>query len=150
MAEGKIKYRDRFYAIDVPLPADKITGLVPAGFAQTASVTVQNFPFLLKRIGHAVIGPNMIVSVPITSHADVSQDGQYRIRIRANEKNFMNVPIQALAGFGGGQFSQPIDLEAPIEFSPNDTISVDVVNDVPRLAGITIQVVFEGVEPYEA
>lgn len=150
MAGEKIKYRDRFYAVDVPLPADRVTGILAAGTAQTASVTVQNFPFLLKRVGHAIVGPNMLVNVGIVTHADVSQDGQYRIRVRANEKNFMNVPIQALAGFGGGQFSQPIDLEAPIEFAPNDTIAVDVVNDVQRLAGISIQIVFEGVEPYEA
>jgi len=149
MAGEKVKYRDRFYSVKVTLPVDSVTGVVPAGLSVTASRTVQNFPFLLKRVGHAIVGPNNLVNVGIVTHADVSQDGQYSIRFRANEKNYMDDPIQALAGFGGGQFSQPIDLEAPIEFAPNDSIAVDVINDVVRLAGIVVQVVFEGVEPYE-
>lgn len=143
-----MKYRDRFYAVDVTLPADA-TGVLPAGTTATVSVTVQNFPFLAKRLGHAIIGPNNIVAPPAIP-ADYSQDGQYRIRMRSNEKNYMNIPISALAGFGGGQFSQPIDFEAPIEFAPNDTIAFDVINDIRRQAGIVIQVIVEGVEPYEA
>lgn len=141
-------YRDKFYAVNATLPKNDPTGLLP-GTAVTASVTVQNVPFIAKRLLHAIIGPNLLVNLPPSAIADYSQDGQYRIRIRKNDYNYMNIPISALAGFGGGQFSQPIDLAAPIEFKPNDTIAFEVVNDVLRLGGIVIQVGLEGVEPYE-
>lgn len=141
-------YRDKFYVVDITLPKNDPTGLL-AGTTVTASVTVQNVPFIAKRCLHAIIGANLLVNNPPTALADYSQDGQYRIRFRKNDFNYMNAPVSALAGFGGGQFSQPIDLAAPIEFRPNDTIAFEVTNDVLRLGGITIQVGLEGVEPYE-
>lgn len=145
-----MKYRDRFYVVNMTIPESAPGAGMLAGAGQTGSVTIQNFPFYAKRVGHAILGPNQVVNVGITTHNDISQDGQYAIRIRANEKSFMNAPVSALGGFGGGQFSQPIDLEAPIAFNPNDTVAVDVFTTIDRKAGVTIQVILEGVEPYEA
>lgn len=133
----------------IPFPADP-GGTVPAGRVETGSITIQNFPFLMKRVGHAIVGPNAVVNPGIVAHADVSQDGQYQIRFRTDDRNYMNEPISALGAFGGGQFSQIVDLPAPVELEPKVTLAVDVINNVPRQAGITIQVIFEGVEPYEA
>jgi hypothetical protein len=144
-----MRYRSRFYAVTVPLPADA-GGVLQAGTTATGQVTVQNFPFLMKRIGHAIIGPNGVVNAGITVHADVSQDGQYNIKFRTDDRNYMNEPVSALGAFGGGQFSQIVDLPAPIEIEPKVTIAVDVTTTITRQQGISVQVIFEGVEPYEA
>ncbi len=148
MPEKSELYRDKFYAVNITLPKNDPSGLL-AGTTVVASVTVQNVPFIAKRLLHAILGANKLVADPPVAIADFSQDGQYRIRFRKNDFNYMNTPISSLAGFGGGQFSQPIDLAAPIEFKPNDTIAFEVTNDVLRLGGIVIQVGLEGVEPYE-
>jgi hypothetical protein len=135
--------------VTIPLPADP-GGVLPAGRSETAQITIQNFPFLMKRIGHAILGPNGVVQPGILALADVSQDGQYTIRFRTDERNYMNEPLSALGAFGGGQFSQIVDLPAPIELDPKVTIAVDVATTIERQQGINIQVIFEGVEPYEA
>lgn len=144
-----MRYRSRFYSVSVPLPADA-SGILQAGTSVTAQVTIQNFPFLVKRIGHAIIGPNGVVNAGIVTASDVTQDGQYSIRFRTDERNFMNEPLSSLGTFGGGQFSQIVDLPAPIELEPKVTIAVDVATLIQRQQGITVQVIFEGVEPYEA
>lgn len=144
-----MRYRSRFYSVSVPLPADA-SGILQAGTSVTAQVTIQNFPFLVKRIGHAIIGPNGVVNPGIVTASDVTQDGQYSIRFRTDERNFMNEPLSSLGTFGGGQFSQIVDLPAPIELEPKVTIAVDVATLIQRQQGITVQVIFEGVEPYEA
>lgn len=144
-----MRYRARFYSVTIPIPADPGGG-IPAGKSETAQVTIQNFPFLVKRIGHAILGPNAVVNPGIVNPSDVSQDGQYTIRFRTDERNYMDAPLSGLAAFGGGQFSQIVDLPAPIELEPKTTIAVDVATTIARQAGITIQVIFQGVEPYEA
>ncbi len=144
-----MRYRSRFYSVTVPLPADA-GGILQAGTSATAQVTIQNFPFLVKRIGHAIIGPNGVANPGIVNFNDVAQDGQYTIRFRTDERNYMNEPLSSLGTFGGGQFSQIVDLPAPIELDPKVTIAVDVATTIVRKQGISVQVIFEGVEPYEA
>lgn len=143
------RYRSRFYAVNVPIPLPDPPNPMPAGTGNTASVTVQNYPFLMKRVGHAIIGRNQVLAGPITGLADVSQDGQYTVRFRTDSSNYMNVPLSALAAFGGGQFSQIVDLPAPIELKPKETIIVEVSTSIPRQLGIEVQIIFEGVEPYD-
>lgn len=144
-----MRYRSRFYSVSVPLPADA-GGTLQAGTSVTAQVTIQNFPFLIKRIGHGILGPNGVINPGIVNFADVTQDGQYTIRFRTDERNYMNEPLSAVGTFGGGQFSQIVDLPAPIELEPKVTIAVDVATTITRKQGISVQVIFEGVEPYEA
>jgi len=144
-----MRYRTRFYAVTIPIPHDA-SGKVPVGTSATGQVTVQNFPFLLKRVGHAVIGPNGVVNAGIVNATDVSQDGQYNVRFRTDDRNYMNEPLNALGAYGGGQFSQIVDLPAPIEIAPMVTIAVDVQTTIERQQGISVQVIFSGVEPYEA
>lgn len=144
-----MRYRARFYSVTIPLPADA-GGLLPAGKSETGQVTIQNFPFLMKRVCHGIIGPNGVVQPGIVIHNDVTQDGAYTIRFRTDERNYMNEPLLAVAAFGGGQFAEPLDLPAPIELDPKTTIAVDVASTITRQQGIQVQVIFEGVEPYEA
>ena len=133
----------------MPLPADA-GGVLPAGRSETVQVTIQNFPFLVKRVCHGIEGANGVIQPGIVNPADVIQDGQYTIRFRTDERNYMNEPLLSVAAFGGGQFSQPLDLPAPIELDPKTTIAVDVATTIERQQGINVNVIFEGVEPYEA
>lgn len=146
---GEKKYRSRFYSVIVALTPDKGSPL-NEGFSNEASVTIQNFPFLMERLGHGIVGENHILNAgPITAHADVGQDGQYLIRFRTDDKNYMDNPLLGTAAFGNGQGVPPIDLPAPIELQPKTTLIVEIVNAVERKTGIKVQVVFHGVEPYE-
>lgn len=142
---GVKSYQDRIYSVLITLPL--VGGVVAAGAIGAGSVTVQNFPFLCKRITHAIVGPNgLVLPVALGSY---QQDGQYRIRFRTDTHNYMNEPVQAIAGFGGGQFMPFLDLSAPVEMSPKETIQFDIINDAPRGSEVTIQIVCHGVEPIE-
>lgn len=147
MAEKR--YYERLYAVNILIPADPVAPFnIVAGAMNSGSVTIQNYPFLIKRVSHAIVGYNGLVAPPALGA--VTQDGAYRIRFRTNERNYMNEALQAIGAFGGGQFSQPIDLSAPIEMAPKETIQVDLINDTLRQnqGGLTVQVIFSGVEPW--
>jgi len=148
---GEVKrYETRFWSCDVAIVPPVPGQPMPAGTEGKASITIQNFPFLMKRVGHAIIGPNHVIDPDPggQSIAGVAQDGQYRVQFRTDKRNWMNAPLAAVAAFGGGQFSTIIDFPAPIELNPKETISVQVFSDVVRQAGIVVQVVFTGLEPY--
>jgi len=143
------RFRQRFYSVPVALTPDKGAKLA-AGFKNEGSVTIQNFPFLLERVGHGIVGDNHLFTAgAATSAQDVAQDGQYLIRFRTDDKNYMDNPLLGTAAFGNGQGVPPIDLNSPIEMTPKTTLVVEVINSIERQAGIVIQVVFHGSEPYE-
>lgn len=147
MEQDKPKYTERFYATSIELPAVP-GGTVPAGVRNDGSITLQNRPFIAKRVRTAIIGPNQIVG-GLAGIDDVFQDGQYFISWKTQNRNFMNQPILVAASFQDVAGQKGQEFIAPMPLDPKDVLEITLVNAIVRQFGINIQVVFEGVEPFD-
>jgi len=143
------KTKQRWYAVDVTIPAPTVGGPLPPGVTGRGTVVVENFPFLMTRVGTCIIGPNQLGPGGAPDLGAVTQDGQYNVNFRTDHDNYMNVPLNAIAGFGSAQLGAIFDFDAPIELRPKQSIVVEVTNTVDRAAGIVVQVVFHGIEPQQ-
>ena len=142
---GKI-YRPRFYGALVPL-ATQHPGILPVGIVGRTSLTINNFPFLFKRWRAAIVGDNQI-AVPTPAAVDLFQDGQFSIRWYLDNDQYMNEPmIAAMFVDPQGRPGATLEMLAPIEVQPKETIHVEIMNLIPRAAGINVDFVAEGVEP---
>lgn len=136
------KYKPRFYAVVVTIPADPGPTL-PPGKADGGSFTVVNVPFVATRMTSAIVGDNQLAAfVPVTA---IIQDGQYAIEFRTDQHNFQSEPIMAAAFHGNpGGF---IDFPCPVELAPKVAVSIRVMNLITRQDALRVQVVFHGIEP---
>jgi len=141
------KTKQRWYAVDVTIPAPTVGGPLPPGVVGRGTVVIENFPFLMTRVGTVIMGPNQLGPGGAPDLGSVTQDGQYTINFRTDHDNYMNIPLNAIAGFGSAQLGAIFDFDAPIELLPKQSIVVEVMNTVDRAAGIVVQVVFHGIEP---
>lgn len=140
------KLRPRFYTANISI-ATQPPGVVPAGTMGRGSITVNNYPFFLKRFRAAILGANQI-AVPTPIPSDFFQDGQFTLLWYIDNDQYMNTPMHA------GAFVDPtgrpgcvIDLLAPIPVKPKQTLQIELMTIIQRVAGINIQCIFEGVEP---
>jgi hypothetical protein len=145
----KPKFTERFYATTVELAVvPGGAGTLAAGIRGEGSITLQNRPFLAKRMRTAIVGPNQIVG-GLTDIQDIFQDGQYLLTFKTQSRNFMNQPILVAGMFQDVTGQRGGDFIAPIPMDPKDVIEIEITNAILRQAGINIQVVFEGVEPLD-
>jgi len=138
------KYKNRKYAITVSLPVDQ-TAVCPVGSQNGGSVTIVNFPFILKRITHGIVGDNHIGVASLVP--TIYQDGQYTLTWRTDQHNYESEPLLCQAGYGTDY--DHLALETPEELAPKTTITIQVVNQIQRTAATTIQFIFHGLEPIE-
>jgi len=141
------KFKQRWYAVNVTIPAPTVGGPLPPGALGRGTVVIENFPFLMTRVGTVILGPNELGAGGAPDLGAVTQDGQYSVNFRTDHDNYMNIPLNAIAGFGSAQLGAIFDFDAPIELQPKQSVVVEVINTVDRAAGIVVQVVFHGIEP---
>jgi len=138
--------RPRFYSCVVPL-AVQPPGIVPVGTMGRASITVNNFPFFFKRWRAAIVGYNQIAA-PTPAAIDVFQDGQFSVLWYVDNDQFMNLPLLAAAFVDPtGRPGSVLEMLAPIPLEPKQSIQIEIMNLIPRAAGININWIAEGVEP---
>lgn len=139
---GKQKYKNRFYEISVQLPVTAIPD-IPVGTQESGSVNIVNFPFILTRITHGIIGHGQIIA----GAAGLIQDGQYDLEVRTDQRNYQTAPISSFLMAGSGD--DWLDLPTPEELAPKTTVTIKVINTYLRAVGgvLNVQIVLHGLEP---
>ena len=115
------RWRPMYYGVEIGVP------VALDGMAQ-GSITLNNQPFVLTKITHAIVG---CTAVPDTT--GLYQDGQYTIEFRDEQSNYQNMPIQADALLGSVRVGQFQDLPYPIPFAGNRTLTFRIVNRCLRV-----------------
>lgn len=137
------RWRPQFY----PVTVECDTNVDGTG---KATVTLNNQPFILQRITHAILG-NTLGAGSAAPAVDWEQDGQYLVSWRDDSTTYQPVSGQADAMFGSVRTGNFQDLPAPVVYPESKTITIEVTNLVDRsLTGDTFKIMFilHGVEQW--
>lgn len=139
----KQKYKNRFYEMNATLPVSAVPD-IPVGASNSPSVNIVNFPFILTRITHAIIGPNQLIAALPNN---LLQDGQYNLEMRTDQYNYQTAPINAVLMCGSAD--DWLELPTPEELAPKTTVTIIVTNTILRPVGgvLNVQIVLHGLEP---
>jgi len=91
------------------------------------SVTMNNQPFLLTRITHAIVGPTYDWAT-----TGWYQDGQYLVAFKDDNIVYQNNPIMSEAFFGANRTGHYLDFRFPIMYAGRRTVSFEVTNTYLR------------------
>lgn len=140
------KYKPRWYTVNVAVNIDA-SGVVPPGATNTGSITIQNVPFILRRVTAANLGPsNLNPPPPLTAWAEIVPEF-WAVSMRTDSHVYMSNPTVVVAAFG--TVFDFLDCPSPVELQPKATVTFDVENLAERIALTTLQLVLHGVEPAE-
>lgn len=146
-----MKAKPRYYPINVTIGQVGITPTpVDAGRSGTGSCTVQDVPFLMKRITFGLLSYNGLIdpnSSPVAPFVAIVPDGLWLIEFKSDNHVYAAEPIQISAAFGSGLGFYWLDLPSPVELRPKSTITVTLTTQIARVHAVAVQVLLHGVEP---
>lgn len=93
----------------------------------TGAINLNNQPYILTEISHAIIG---CTGDPATG---LYQDGQYTILFKDEQTVYQNQPIQADMLYGSVRVGHSKPLPFPIPFAGNKVLTFEVVNRCLRV-----------------
>lgn len=129
------KYKPKYYVIDA------ITGALQDNTG-SGNVTIDNQPFIATQI-----------TVGIKEEDDDAQDGNFYIRLRDQNRYYQDDFARPTLMFGSPfNSSQVIPLQVELVYQGSTTITLDVINPIPRTYPddkFTIQAVLIGFERWE-
>lgn len=142
-----MKAKPRWYPVNITV--GEPPGPVPLGTSGKGSVTVQDVPFILKRITHALLTLNGLFPPPPdpTAILGAIPDGLWTITLKTDTHVYMAEPIALTAAFGSAIGFDWLELPSPVEIAPKTTFSVELTTQVPRLFPVGLQIVLAGAEP---
>lgn len=135
--------KPRFYQVSITI--GKGTNPVTSGEKGLQSVTIQNVPFICKRISWQLISPNGLA--PAANPLSLIPDGYFNLIWRTDSHVYATEPTAINAMLGNPLNTRPIDLPSPVELKPKATATFEAFTQVARLYPVTIQLVLAGVEP---
>jgi len=115
------QYKPMWYGVEIDVP------VLLNGRGQ-GSISINNQPFLLYRITHAIIGPTFDWQT-----TGWYQDDQYSIEFRDENSNYQNIPIMSAMMFGSAREGRYMDFAIPLAYSGNKTLSFTVTNRYLRV-----------------
>jgi hypothetical protein len=139
-----IRAKPRFYTL--PITVGQGIGPIPAGTTGRASVTIQDLPFILKRITWAYLTLNGLAPAPI----GLIPDGFYYFSFKTDNHVYSLEPVALNAAFGSGFGFQWLDLPSPVELRPKTTFQGELTTGLARTIPTTLQFVLAGMEPDQA
>lgn len=127
-------YRPMYYTVDVEIGAN-------AGDEEKGQIAINDRPFLIQRITHQIVA----AGVPFFL---LLQDGLYRIdwSLYEQKRFWKGATPNAVAAYGNARTGIFLDLPSPVSVIGNETIHVNMQNQVDRGEPITVQVQFQGIE----
>ena len=137
-------YKPRWYPIAVVFNPD-LTGVVPVGQPQQGSTTIQNVPFILRRITAGNIGPSNLVAPPPLSPFDTILPDQYAVSWRTDSHVYVAAQAPLVALFGS--IFDWLENPSPVELPPKTVVTFDVTNLQIRSDVTTLAFILHGVEP---
>jgi hypothetical protein len=149
--EAIIRAKPRFYTI--PVTVGKPAAPVLAGDIGRASVTIQDLPFILKKITWCLLSFNGLLPFPtdpISGLVSLIPDGHFMISFKTDNHVYSLEPIQIAAAFGSGFGFQWQDLPSPVELRPKTTFTVELTTMLDRHYPVTVQLLLHGMEPDQA
>jgi hypothetical protein len=141
MLPQRFRAKPRWY--DIAITIGQGIGALLAGAVGKASVTIQDVPFLLKRITWAMTSLNGWAPLPF----GLIPDGFFQIQIKTDNHTYMLDPISINAAFGTGFGFFWMDLPSPVELRPKTTVTFELTTLIPRTAPVSLQFVLHGAEP---
>jgi len=115
------QYKPMWYGVEIDVPvADNGVG--------EGSINLNNQPFLMYRLTHAIIGATYDW---LTTGRE--QDDQYTIEFRDENSNYQNIPIMAALLYGSAREGRYVDFAIPLAYSGNRTIHFRVINRHTRV-----------------
>jgi len=141
-----MKSKPRWYPI--PVTVGSPPGPVLAGTPGKGAVTIQDVPFILRRITWGMATGNGLFN-PIGPLAILAAipDGLFLITIKTDTHVYMAEPCVLSAAFGSGLGFDWIALPSPVEIAPKTTVSVELTTQIDRIYPVGIQILLHGAEP---
>ncbi len=141
-----MKAKPRWYPVNITVGTPP--GPVPAGTSGKGSVTVQDVPFILRRITHGLTTYNGLFAIgdPLFL-LSVIPDGLWTITLKTDTHVYMAEPCVIQAAFGSAIGFDWLDLASPVEIAPKTTFSVEIATQVPRFFPVGLQILLHGSEP---
>lgn len=115
------RYKPMWYGVEIDVPIE----LDGEG---RGSITLNNQPFLLYRITHAIIGATYDW---LTTGR--YQDDQYKIEFRDENSNYQNIPMMSALLYGSAREGKYLDFAIPLAYSGTRTIHFRVINNYARV-----------------
>lgn len=127
-------YQPQFYTAKIEIGAN-------IGDEEAGQVAINDRPFLIQRITHQITS----AGVPFFL---LLQDGLYSIdwSLYEQKRFWKGSAPSALAAFGNARTGIFMDLPSPVSVIGNETLHVNIQNQVDRGAPITVQVIWHGIE----
>jgi len=144
MGSPNQKYKPRWYPVTVVFNVD-LTGVVPVGAPGQGSTTIQNVPFILRRITAGNLGASNLVAPPPVSPFDSILPDQYAVSWRTDSHVYVADQAPIIAIFGS--IFDWLENPSPVELSPKTIVTFDVTNLQIRSDVTTLGFVLHGVEP---
>lgn len=137
----RFRAKPRWY--DIPVTIGQGIGPLLAGASGKNSVTIQDVPFLLKKITWAMTSLNGLAPAPL----GLIPDGFYQVTVKTDNHTYMLNPIAINAAFGTGFGFFWMELPSPVELRPKTTVTFELTTLIPRTAPVSLQFVLHGAEP---
>ena len=115
------RYKPMWYAVEVDVP-------VIADRSASCSITLNNQPFLMYRLTHAIVGPTYDWQT-----TGWYQDDQYSIEFKDENSNYQNIPMMSALQFGSAREGRYPDFAIPLAYSGNRTLTFNVTNRYLRV-----------------
>lgn len=144
------KFKPRFYVGNAQLLKPTV-GNILAGANGQASITIQNVPFILRKITASNLGPSNIDWIGLGLPPSVFDDTAalfWSFQMRTDSHVYLN--DQALIVPTLGSAEDFFDLPSPVELQPKATVTFDVTTLVERTQTSVLQFILHGVEPAES
>jgi hypothetical protein len=145
------EYKPRWYKANVIFEVDG-QGIVPDGAISEASVTIQNVPFLFRRLsannrGRSNIDYETQGLPPGSAGFDLVIPTFWEFTMRTDSHVYMSDPVQIMPSIGST--ADLIDMPSPVKLYPKATVTFNVQNLIERTDRTVLQFVLAGVEPAE-
>lgn len=115
------QYRPMWYGVEIDVP------VILNGQGE-GSINLNNQPYLLYRISHAIIGATYDWAT-----TGLMQDDQYSISFRDEQSNYQNMPAMSALLYGSAREGRYNDFAIPLAYSGNRTLHFQIINRVTRV-----------------